>query len=845
MYTKHHPFEVGACQRGLFSALLAAVASFALPAWGALTVNSANGTVTDSTTSLVWDQCPYGLSGPACATGTAFSVDWPTALSKAKEANAASYKGFTDWRLPNKNELESIAKIDTYTSGQPSIDTTAFPATSPGQFWTSTTYARFPSEAWLVDFSGGWFLHSPKTNHISVRLVRSGQSYSSFDSLPVALPSDGTCVSVAASAFAPTTLCTSGSASSVSAAGGKWVWSCLGSNGGSTASCSAPTQSTPTGTGSGTAVVSGTNGWSIDATSSAGFIKVSGDPSGKSPAVAPPAGVRFPHGLFDFTLRAGSAGSAATVTINYPSALPRGAQYWKYGRTVSNPTAHWYVFSGAQFSSDRTSVTLTLVDGGEGDDDTTANGTITDPGGAGISPQPVDVRSYVPAVNGNAGYSFLRVINAGTLATAVTAAVIDAATGTVGAAKPLIASLPPGAAKTLLASDIETALGVSLAATDRPRIRIHSGISDLEVQSFLLQPTGVFNDATSAYSGTSIVVGSYFPAANVGQVSSLRVINTGSVPTAVTVARLDPVTGATGTAGTLATALPAGAAITYTAQQIETALGAALPAADRPRLLVKGVASSLDVQSLLNQTGGVITDMSSEQTGANVDVRTYVPAAQANYQSLIRVGNDYSNGISTWIMVSLLDETTGQVTASGILLKQMPPWAVRTFTSSEIEAALGVSIPANSRPRIRVSSVGYFSSNLHVQSYLVQPDGTYSEVSSAVTGPSNNVRTYVPATYANYTSFLRVINTGKAASAITVAYIDPDTGLVGTARTLLASLPAGAARTFSSAQVEAALGVSIAGTVRPMLQITGTSALEVQSFMQQPGGVFNEVSGTQ
>ena len=76
----------------------------------------------------------------------------------------------------------------------------------------------------------------------------------------------------------------------------------------------------------------------------------------------------------------------------------------------------------------------------------------------------------------------------------------------------------------------------------------------------------------------------------------------------------------------------------------------------------------------------------------------------------------------------------------------------------------------------------------------------------------NNVRSYVPASYA---------------------------------KTLLASLPVGAARTFSSTQLEAALGLTMAGPVRPMIQVTGTSALEVQSFMQQPGGVFNEFSGVQ
>jgi hypothetical protein len=523
-----------------------------------------------------------------------------------------------------------------------------------------------------------------------------------------------------------------------------------------------------------------------------------------------------------------------------------GTVYWKYGKTPSNRTAHWYVFNGAVFSADMKSVTLTITDGGEGDDDLSANGVISDPGGPGIAPQPVDVRHYMPAANGSGYQSFVRVINTGTLATAVSVAVIEGASGVVGDAKTLIASLPAGAAKTVTATEVEAALGVTLAASDRPRLRINSGTSNLEVQSFLRLPNQVHNDVTSAYSGSSMVVSTYVPAAHAtqGYVSSLRVINTGSLPSAVTVARIDPTTGVTGTAGTLATALPAGAAVTYTAQQVEAALGAPLAAADRPRLLVKGVASALEVQSFLHQPGGTITEMSGEQSGYNVDVRTFFPAANADYQSFVRIGNDRLC-TSTWLMVGLLDENTGQLGTSVTLVQNFPVGAARTFSANEIEAALGVRLEASARPRLRVSSVGYMPCTLQVQSYVLQPDATYSEMSGAVAGVTNNVRTYVPTGYADYVSSLRVINTGKTATPVTLAYVDPDTGVVGTAKTLLASLPAGAARTFSSSEVEAALGSSISPTLRPRIQVSGTTDLEVQSFLMQPGKVLSEVSGGQ
>ncbi|MBK9443647.1 MAG: DUF1566 domain-containing protein [Comamonadaceae bacterium] len=91
----------------------------------AFTVNG-NGTVSDATTSLVWDQCIVGRTGIDCLTDTAAPrlYTWPEALAAAVAANSTSYKGFTDWRVPNKNELESIVKIDT---SMPSIDMSAFP----------------------------------------------------------------------------------------------------------------------------------------------------------------------------------------------------------------------------------------------------------------------------------------------------------------------------------------------------------------------------------------------------------------------------------------------------------------------------------------------------------------------------------------------------------------------------------------------------------------------------------------------------------------------------------------------------------------------------------------------
>jgi hypothetical protein len=132
-----------------------------------------------------------------------------------------------------------------------------------------------------------------------------------------------------------------------------------------------------TGTGTITATLSGTGACTFTAPQ---FI---GPPPGAPPIppVAPPGTILFPQGLFDFSVTGCTVGTAVTITITYPQALQAGTQYWKYGPTAANTSPHWYVMPA--IISGHTA-TLTITDGGLGDDDLTANGTIVDAGGPGF-----------------------------------------------------------------------------------------------------------------------------------------------------------------------------------------------------------------------------------------------------------------------------------------------------------------------------------------------------------------------------------------------------------------------------------------------------------------------------
>ena len=130
--------------------------ALALPAWAAFTDNG-DGTITDTSTGLVWDKCSRGqvwdnTTPPGTCTGTASTHTWAAALAQATAANAASHRGQADWRLPNRTELESLVQID---AASPAIDGTYFPGTPSSWYWTSTTYAPYPANAWDVNFDMG------------------------------------------------------------------------------------------------------------------------------------------------------------------------------------------------------------------------------------------------------------------------------------------------------------------------------------------------------------------------------------------------------------------------------------------------------------------------------------------------------------------------------------------------------------------------------------------------------------------------------------------------------------------------------------------------------------------
>jgi hypothetical protein len=118
-----------------------------------------NGTVRDNLTNLIW------LKNANCSTIS--PAVWATALSNANSL-ASGQCGLSDrsvagdWRLPNVKELQSLIDFGFATPALSNAAGTAkwtegnaFSGVQSGIYWSSTTYADGPVNAWLVHLGDG------------------------------------------------------------------------------------------------------------------------------------------------------------------------------------------------------------------------------------------------------------------------------------------------------------------------------------------------------------------------------------------------------------------------------------------------------------------------------------------------------------------------------------------------------------------------------------------------------------------------------------------------------------------------------------------------------------------
>ncbi len=104
------------------------------------------------------------------------------------------------------------------------------------------------------------------------------------------------------------------------------------------------------------------------------------------------------YDLIEFKVKMDFPGDTAQILLYLPAALEEGFSLYKY-----SPAKGWYTLPGSNFSfnADRTMVFITLVDGGTGDDDDTADGVICDPLTFGTAPSTTG--TVTPPASGGGG----------------------------------------------------------------------------------------------------------------------------------------------------------------------------------------------------------------------------------------------------------------------------------------------------------------------------------------------------------------------------------------------------------------------------------------------------------
>jgi len=95
--------------------------------------------------------------------------------SYVRAMNEQKLCGYSDWRLPTREEMETLVDYNS-TPENATINTTYFPEAVPSWYWTATENPRRDNFAWYVLFRNGIALNDLKERPKHIRLVRGNRT---------------------------------------------------------------------------------------------------------------------------------------------------------------------------------------------------------------------------------------------------------------------------------------------------------------------------------------------------------------------------------------------------------------------------------------------------------------------------------------------------------------------------------------------------------------------------------------------------------------------------------------------------------------------------------------------
>jgi hypothetical protein len=117
--------------------------------------NNNDGTISDVLTGLQWQSLAFSDS-----------ITWEEALTYAESLDLASY---SDWRLPNIKELQSINDVGI---SSPSLNPNLFQIGGVQKIWSSTSLPNQPTKAWYLQSQFGITTYALKTARNKLLCVR-------------------------------------------------------------------------------------------------------------------------------------------------------------------------------------------------------------------------------------------------------------------------------------------------------------------------------------------------------------------------------------------------------------------------------------------------------------------------------------------------------------------------------------------------------------------------------------------------------------------------------------------------------------------------------------------------
>lgn len=107
--------------------------------------------IADRLTGLMWTRDAGSPSVGPCTGGP---MEWPQAMDYVKCLNTHAHLGYTDWRLPNVNELESMIQNDSVVCAD-WLRSQGFINVHPESYWTSTASDGIDVDVWNVYLLNG------------------------------------------------------------------------------------------------------------------------------------------------------------------------------------------------------------------------------------------------------------------------------------------------------------------------------------------------------------------------------------------------------------------------------------------------------------------------------------------------------------------------------------------------------------------------------------------------------------------------------------------------------------------------------------------------------------------